>query len=80
MNYNEGYYDCCLEMLADYEGVFLSKDDCMDYTENRIDIDVDSIPDSDTREDDLITLIDLKHQKEKEIIEDLTTLIKEEKN
>jgi len=32
----------------------------IDYCEGRVDIDVDSIPDSNTREDDLIELIDLK--------------------
>jgi len=31
-------------------------------TELRVDIDVDEIPDSDTREDDLIQMIDLKNK------------------
>ena len=46
-----------MECLAENHPV--RNDDCMDYPEDRVDIDVDSIPDSDTREDDLAELIDI---------------------
>lgn len=38
----------------------------IDYCQGRVDQDVDLIPDSDTREDDLIELIDLKYDTERE--------------
>ena len=46
-----------------YEGTLIGKDDFMNYLKDRVDLDIDNIPDSNTREDDLITLIDLKEEK-----------------
>lgn len=43
-------------LIADLYPVRL--EDYMDYPEDRVDVDVDSIPDSDTREDDLAELVD----------------------
>lgn len=39
-------------------------EDLMNSHYGRVDIDVDSIPDSDTREDDLVELIDIKHMED----------------
>jgi len=44
-----------------YGEIVIKKDDFMNCPEDRVDQDIDNIPDSDTREDDLITLIDLKY-------------------
>jgi len=57
MDYNDDYDD----FMNFYEGTLIGKDDFMNCPKDRVDVDVDSLPDSDTRENDLITLIDLKY-------------------
>ena len=47
---------------VDEDGYFIDR--YGDYSDLEVDVDVDTIPDSDTREDDLIKLIDIKDTKE----------------
>ena len=51
-----------MEFYDPIEGVWTDSEDMMGRfnEENRVDLDVDNIPDSDTREDDLVKIINLE--------------------
>jgi len=52
-----------MEFYDPMEGVWTNSEDIMNQCD-RVDLDVNSIPDSDTREDDLIDLMEIKNMNE----------------